>query len=99
MVGNMLENWPMLLHSLCLAILCASVLILSLTSLLTARDNYGDVIYYTITILTLHRSVSVKGPDEENDTILVMDNKPRTVKGSNDDQGSNNLDNSKLGEV
>ena len=36
----MVENCPMMLHYLCLAILCASVLILSLTSLLTARYNY-----------------------------------------------------------
>ena len=37
MVGNLVERWPMMLHYLCLAIVCGCVLIFSLASIITAR--------------------------------------------------------------
>ena len=37
MVGNLVERWPMVLHYLCLAIVCGCVLIFSLASIITSR--------------------------------------------------------------
>ena len=36
-VGNLVERWPMMLHYLCVAIVCGCVLIFSLATFLTAR--------------------------------------------------------------
>ena len=36
-VGNLVERWPMMLHYLCLAIVCGCILIFSLASIITAR--------------------------------------------------------------
>ena len=36
MVGNLVERWPMMLHYLCLAIVCGCVLIFSLATFITA---------------------------------------------------------------
>ena len=37
MVGNLVEEWPMMLHYLCLAIVCGCILIFSLVTFITAR--------------------------------------------------------------
>ena len=40
MVGNLVEEWPMVLHYLCLVIVCGCVLIFSLASIITARYQH-----------------------------------------------------------
>ena len=41
MVGNLVEDWPMMLHYLCLAIFCVCVLIFSLASLIISRSEHN----------------------------------------------------------
>ena len=41
MVGNLMEDWPMMLHYLCLAIVCGCVLIFSLASLIISRSEHN----------------------------------------------------------